>query len=124
MVHLDTNFLIEALKPNSPEQAQVLSWWSTPNDDVNVSSIVWAEFFCGPLSKAQEQTARNFFPTPEPLLSVDAEMAAKLFNKSGRRSRTLADFLIAAVALRCQARLATINEADFKPFVQHGLTLV
>jgi predicted nucleic acid-binding protein len=113
MVHLDTNFLIEALKPNSPEQAQMLSWWSGPNDDVNVSVVVWAEFFCGPLSTVQEQTARNFFPVPEPLLSVDAEVAAKLFNKSGQRSRTLADCLIAAVALRCQARLATINNADF-----------
>ena len=124
MVHLDTNFLIEALRPNSPQQAQVLAWWSAPNNDVNVSSVVWAEFFCGPLSPAQELTARTFFPAPEPLLAIDAEMAAQLFNKSGRRSRTLADCLIAAVAVRCQARLATINASDFKPLVQHGLTLV
>src|SRR6266404_2549269 len=121
MVHLDTNFLIEALKPNSPEQGQVLAWWSAPNDDVNVSSVVWAEFFCGPLSQAQEQSARNFFPAPEPLLPIDAEMAARLFNMSGRRSRTLADCMIAAISLRCRARLATINTPDFQSFVQHGL---
>jgi len=124
MVHLDTNFLIEALKPNSPKQAQVLAWWSAPNDDVNVSSVVWAEFFCGPLSPMQEQAARHFFPAAEPLLPADAETAALLFNKTGRRSRTLADCMIAAVALRCRARLATINTADFQPFVQHGLTFV
>ncbi|HEV2353435.1 MAG TPA: PIN domain-containing protein [Puia sp.] len=124
MVHLDTNFLIEGLRPGSPEQAQVLAWWSARNDDVNVSSVVWAEFFCGPLSQVHEQKARHFFPTPEPLLPADAEMAALLFNKTGRRSRSLADCMIAAVALRSHARLATINTADFQPFVQHGLTLV
>ena len=107
MVHLDTNFLIEALKPNSPEQTQVLAWWSAPHDDVNVSVVVWAEFFSGPLTQTQEQTARNFFPTPKPLLPIDAELAAQLFNKTGRRSRTLTDCMIAAVALRCQANLSS-----------------
>jgi predicted nucleic acid-binding protein len=31
--------------------------------------------------------------------------------------------MIAAVAIRCGAKLATINSADFQPFVQHGLVL-
>lgn len=123
MVHLDTNFLIEALKPKSAEQARVLGWWSVAHEDVNVSSIVWAEFFAGPLSQAHEQTARTFFPSPEPFFAADAEFAAELFNKSGRRSRTLADCMIAAAAIRCGAKLATINTSDFQPFVQHGLTL-
>jgi predicted nucleic acid-binding protein len=62
-------------------------------------------------------------PTPEPFLAVDAELAADLFNQTGRRSRSLADCMIAAVAIRCRADLATINSSDFQPFIQHGLNL-
>jgi len=31
--------------------------------------------------------------------------------------------MIAAVAIRCGAKLATINAADFQPFTPHGLVL-
>jgi predicted nucleic acid-binding protein len=31
--------------------------------------------------------------------------------------------MIAAVAIRCAAKLATSNAADFQPLVQHGLIL-
>jgi len=51
-------------------------------------------------------------------------LAAILFNQTGRRSRTLADCMIAAVAIRCNAKLATINASDFQAFVQHGLILL
>jgi predicted nucleic acid-binding protein len=123
MIHLDTNFLIKSLKPKSPEQGRVLSWWSSPTEDVNVSAIAWAEFLCGPLTTQEDQTARVFFPAPESFLPADAELAADLFNKTGRRSRSLADCMIAAVAIRCGAKPATINASDFQPFVPHRLTV-
>jgi hypothetical protein len=31
--------------------------------------------------------------------------------------------MIAAVAIRCGAKMATMNLVDFQPFVKHGLTL-
>jgi predicted nucleic acid-binding protein len=31
--------------------------------------------------------------------------------------------MIAAVAIRCGAKLATVNQADFQRFAQHGLLL-
>jgi predicted nucleic acid-binding protein len=63
------------------------------------------------------------FPIPEPFLPVDAALAASLFNHTGRRSRSLADCMIAAVAIRCGAKLATLNTGDFQPLTGHGLIL-
>ena len=78
---------------------------------------------CGPLDATAEAIARQIFPTPEPFLPADAVLAARLFNQTGRRSRSLADCMIAAVAIRCGAKLATSNTADLQPFLPHGLIL-
>jgi predicted nucleic acid-binding protein len=59
-----------------------------------------------------------------PVEAADAAKAAELFNLAGRRRGSLADCLIAAVALRCGASLATENRADFAPFVSAGLQVV
>ena len=63
------------------------------------------------------------FPSRKIFSEPDAVLAARLFNRTGRRSRSLADCMIAAVAIRCGAKLATINAADFQPFTAHGLLL-
>ena len=90
---------------------------------MSVSSVAWAEYLCGPLDATARSLAQQIFPNPEPFLASDAVVAADLFNQTGRRSRSLADCMIAAVAMRCQAKLATGNSADFKPFVSRGLIL-
>ena len=56
--------------------------------------------------------------------SEDSEMTARLFNLGGRRRGTLADCMIAAVAIRAGASLATTNPADLRRFVPRSLTLV
>ncbi|HEX3856593.1 MAG TPA: type II toxin-antitoxin system VapC family toxin [Verrucomicrobiae bacterium] len=122
MIHFDTNFLVQATKSGSPAH-NTSKRWSSGGEIFNISSIVWAEFLCGPLDADDELLAREIFPSPEGFLSSDAELAAKLFNETGRRSRSLADCMIAAVVIRCGAKLATVNIADFQPFVSHGLTL-
>jgi len=91
---------------------------------VNVSSIAWAEFLCGPLDANGEALASSIFPRPEPFFATDAVLAASLFNKTRRRSRSLADCMIAAVAISTRAKLATLNVGDFLPFVSEGLALV
>lgn len=70
-----------------------------------------------------EALARQIFPNPESFLPANAVLAASLFNQTGRRSRSLADCMIAAVAIRSGAKLATLNTGDFQPLTQHGLTL-
>ena len=85
--------------------------------------MAWAEYLCGPLDPQGEAIAKQMFPLPEGFLAGDAALAADLFNKTGRRSRSLADCMIAAVAIRCGAKLATLNASDFQPLVQHGLAL-
>lgn len=122
MVHLDTNFLILALQAGTQE-AGLLRGWLETGERIGVSAVAWAEFLCGPLQAEDVALARTLFPDVEPLSPMDAEKGAELFNATGRRSRTLADCLIAATAMRCGADLATGNEADFQPFVAHGLSL-
>jgi predicted nucleic acid-binding protein len=123
MIHFDTNFLIQIIVAGSPANQQFRTWASA-GENFNASSIAWAEFLCGPLDATAESIARQIFPNPEPFLAADAALAASLFNQTGRRSRSLADCMIAAVAIRCGAKLATINAADFQPFVRHGLVLI
>ncbi len=122
MVHLDTNFLVFALKAGTAEETKLLNWLAR-GEDIGMSVVAWAEFLCGPLSAEDELNAKLLLPQPDALLSADAAKAAQLFNQTGRRSRSLPDCLIAAVALRCGAKLATGNTADFTPFQRQGLTL-
>ncbi len=107
----------------SAAHAQFTAWISG-QEVLNVSTIAWAEFLCGPVDATGEALARQIFPQPEHFLPADAVLAANLFNQNGRRSRSLADCMIAAVAIRCGASLATHNTADFQALTAHGLILV
>lgn len=78
---------------------------------------------CGPLKAEDIALAESLFAAHEPFLMADAAKAAELFNGTGRRSRSLADCQIAAVAIRCEARIATNNISDFAPFESLGLIL-
>jgi len=46
-----------------------------------------------------------------------------LFNRAGRRRGSLLDCMIAAIALRAGAALATANQADFRRLRAAGLRL-
>ena len=122
MVHFDTNFLIAALQNDTSEQ-RLLEEWLNEDEDLAISVIAWAEFLCGPLSLDDDRLARELFPEALSLERPDAEKAASLFNATGRRSRSLPDCLIASIALREDADLATNNTLDFRPFCEHGLRL-
>lgn len=101
----------------------MLQQWVIAGESVSIDSLAWGEFLCGPLATDDEFRARQLFPSPEPILTSDAELAARLFNVTGRRTRSFADCVIAATAIRVGARVATCNHSDFKPFLAHGLQL-
>jgi predicted nucleic acid-binding protein len=122
MIHLDTNFLIAALTPDTPSEGRLTAWLIN-GEKFGISSIAWSEFLCGPVTEQERMVAALLLLSPEPFLAVDAEKAAELFNQTGRRSRSLADCQIAAVAMRIGAAIATENENDFKPFSQFGGTI-
>jgi predicted nucleic acid-binding protein len=58
-----------------------------------------------------------------PFDSDSSALAADLFNKIVRPRTRRVDVMIAAIAIRQGAKLATLNTAHFEPMVKHGLEL-
>lgn len=123
MIHLDTSFLVLSLSPGTAEEAALLEWLAT-DEDVALSSMAWAEFLCGPVGPDAVALARSMLAAPVAMGGREAELAAELFNATGRRRGSLVDCLVASTAMRAGARLATRNPRDFRPFVKAGLELV
>ncbi len=122
MIHLDTSFLIRALVAGSGEDRRLRSWLER-RIPLAVSAIAWAEFLCGPISSAQQTLGARVVGAPVSFGALDARLAASLFNGSGRRRGTLADCMIAAVAIRAEAQLATADPRGFAGFQAEGLDL-
>lgn len=123
MIHLDTNFIIRGLVAGTSEDGQLRQWLAA-GESIGTSRIAWAEFSCGPLDPLIASSAATLLPNAEPFLQTDASLAAKLFNSGGRHRGSLLDCVIAAVAIRSGATLATSNLSDFARFQSSGLNLV
>ena len=123
MIHLDTSFLIRALRPGSPEDRKLRDWVRV-GESLSISAIAWAEFLCGPLSETELELATQVVGRQSDFTHEHAALAAHLYNDTGRRRGTFVDCMIAAVALGEGASIATANEADFRQFEAHGLKIV
>ncbi len=87
--------------------------------------MAWYEFMNGPVQPEDVQLALRF--VEQRVLPIDraqAELAAELFNQTGRRRALRFDIMVAAAAISNGAELFTFNVADFKPFVPMGLKLL
>lgn len=123
MIRLDTNYLIRVLVKGSLEAAHVDAWLAA-GESFSASAIAWTEFLSGPVTATEITKAEALIESRIiPFGKVEAALASELFNKTGRRRGSRLDCLIAATAIVAQAQLATVNEADFRPFVGHGLAL-
>ena len=123
MIHLDTGFLIGALRRGSAEDRQLRAWLER-SEPVGISAIGWAEFLCGPVDEDDVELATRVVDEPVALIARDAGMAANLFDLAGRRLGSLNDCLIAATALRMGASVATTNLTDFRRFAKAGLRIM
>ena len=125
VIHLDTNCLIALGNASSPTGSALLQRLAG-GGSLRVSIMAWAEFQCGGpggLRPEEDAATRAAVDAVLPPTEAEAEFAARLFNATGRRSRSLPDCLIAACAIQADAPLATENSADFTPFLEHGLRL-
>ena len=122
MVDVDANFLIDVFKRNSAT-SRAVARWVADGESLAISAVAWAEFLCGPAAPENAAEARGLLNSIEPLTEEDAAVAAELFNATGRRSRSLADCMIAAHAIRRDAVLATLNVRDFRVFEKFKLKL-
>ena len=123
MICLDANFLIGGLIEARPESRYLLAW-AAAGETFCTAAPAWYEFLCGPVSPAQIQTMQAFLRGGIiPFSTVQAQIAARLFNAAERPRRLRVDAMIAATAISQKAALATINHADFKSFTAHGLEL-
>ena len=123
MIHLDTSFLIHALARGSAADRQIREWLAL-GEPIGISAVGWAEFLCGPLPSADLALAARILGDPVPFGTADAALCADLFNLGGRRRGSLLDCMIAAVAVRADAALATANPGDFRRFQSAGLRVV
>ena len=115
MIHLDTSFLIRAMVSGSPQDLRLREWLRS-GERLHMSAMGWTEFLCGPVGPQHVELAVRVVPERLAFTDEEAVLAAKLFNQSGRRRGSLTDCMIAATALRQEARLATVNPDDFRRF--------
>ena len=122
MIHLDTSFLIPAVRLNTPESRR-LDVWVGDGEAIVISAVAWTEFLCGPLSRSDLNSALRIAERYLEFTAEHSAIAARLFNATGRRRRMMVDCMIAAVAIADDAPLATANSGDFGRFTEHGLLL-
>ena len=121
-IHLDTSFLIRALKSGTVEDGAIRGWLAEGRV-LSMSTIAWAEFLIGPLTPATAELAHQVVPGRVPFEINEAEVTAMLFNRTGRKRGSLVDCMIAATALSRDVPLATSNAKDFRIFEEMGLRL-
>ena len=123
MICLDTNYLIMGLVAESDEAESLLSW-AKSGETFCVSSIVWYEFLCGPITTEQEAAMRLLIAEFVQFDDALAREAARLFNRVGRSRQLRVDAIIAATAVAKDIPLATRNVTDFARFTDFGLRLL
>ncbi len=123
MIHLDTNALI--YRPQWAKQGHPVVERIAAGEPAAACAIVWYEFMLGPLAPDEADLACAFVQSRiVPIADQDAELAARLFNATGRKRQHKTDTLIAACAIQAQAEFVTACGSDSQPLVTHGLRLI
>lgn len=122
-LHLDTNALIALADPSGrvvQEVRRQVEMGILPA----ASAVAWHEFIRGPLQSDELlRVERVVGSRVQDVSRATAELAARLFNATGRRRASTADCFIAAAAIEQDAFLLTADSDDFSGFVSLGLKL-
>lgn len=123
-LHLDTNALIALADPTEPVVRTVRSRVEQGQLPATCA-VAWHEFVRGPLLPDELlRVERVVGARVQSIHRGTSELAARLFNATGRRRASTADCLIAASAIEQDAPLLTMNTEDFQPFRPFGLNLL
>ena len=124
MIHLDANLLIGASDATDPHHAAARGVFSR-NVPVAASSPAWTEYQSRPLTTALALGVRALLQGGIlPFDEAAAVLAGQLFCQTRSKRHHRLDTMIAATAILAGAELATVNTADFAPFIPHGLKLL
>lgn len=124
MIHLDTNLLIAVVNPSDLHHETATSLIRR-SGTAGCSSVAWMEFRSKPSHPNDIAILRAILSAG--ILAFNestADLAGDLYHLTGSVRRTRLDAMIAATAILAGAELATVNPADFAPFVSHGLNLL
>ena len=115
MIHIDTSALIDALTGEKRSEPR-LRRFIKDGDRLHLSALVLFEWRRGPRSPEEIEDQESLFPSDEiiPFGSAEASVAADLHRKLKRTRGRELDIAIAACAIAHDARLWTLNPADFK----------
>jgi predicted nucleic acid-binding protein len=123
MIQLDANYLIFASLESS-EQAGEVRRWLEAGESLGTNAIAWMEFVTGPVTPEEVASIRLMINDRiNEIGREEAELAAQLYHRAGRKRALRFDCLIAAAAIRSGSRLATGNRPDFAVFLAEGLQL-
>ena len=113
-VHVDTDFLVEAVTNAGWERRRLLQL-ADSDRVIEISAVAWYEFSRGPRTPEQIATARAFFATDAviPLSEELAASAADTFRLLGSPRRRAADIAIGVTAAARDATLLSRNSRDF-----------
>jgi predicted nucleic acid-binding protein len=119
---LDTSVLIDVLRSRQGRR-ELLAQLARGGHNLATSALNVAEVFSGMRPEEQEQT-RAFLEALDcyPLSRIAGQLAGTLKNKWARKGRTLtlADAIVAAIALEHSCTLMTDNRKDFPmPELKH-----
>ncbi|MEP6961086.1 MAG: type II toxin-antitoxin system VapC family toxin [Acidobacteriota bacterium] len=111
---VDTSALVDALTGqhhSAPDLLELLA----QGDVIALPSLVLFEWLRGPRSPSELKHQERLFPLNEvvPFGTEEADLAAQLYRLVKRARGREMDIGIAATAIRQQAQLWTLNEADF-----------
>jgi len=123
MICLDTNYLIRALIPATPE-ARAIEGWLRSGELLMIPSVVWYEFLCGSTDEEEQLALTILDGRIIPFDEAEARISAASFRVMKKPRRLRVDAMIAGTAIVACAKLATANTEDFVPFVAHGLKLI